>query len=189
MLCDFDHPADISYRLYLLSQVIITGRARERFRQSIISYEVFADFILGTHTWPYREVEDVMEVHGIYRTTRPPMDERVKSLQEMNQLEGHRANHQWLFLLTPLWLEIRGKGFPEERGQKATLLIGMHSNTLDSFFLSGTSVLTVLCMTLKENIKDWFVDQLTSGSVSALVNGCVRSFLVRTSYSLILFSF
>lgn len=141
--CDFEHPVDVSYRLYLLGQAIFIVK-----NQTLLLYslqdDAFVNFFLGNDTlWVYDQFDATMDTHDTYREAGSRnllMEDRYGVLKSMNRLEGYRVNHHWLFLVAPIWFEYMKPPRPSLVSDKiyskaaASLYICTHTTSMHIYF-------------------------------------------------------
>lgn len=174
-LCDFDHPADISYRLYIFGQLLMSRG--EMLADSLKNTDFF-NFVFNQFDSrePFDRFKLLLNRYHDYRQKRPPMEKRMKMIKELHRIEGYRANHQFLFLLAQIWMIYSNPVYshPDHIRVNAVMCLVEHTNTLEAFLMSGSSTFTAMSVSFWESAEHWLRNLLLTGFLSSLVTGAVR---------------
>lgn len=141
-----------------------------------ISHKGFYDLVLGDDGIKVSDhFNERLSLYHRYRCIRQPMKARIGMLREMHQFEGFRAYHQWMFFVTQMMVFYGNSNFecPEKIKRSSILRLADLCNRLETYFLAGSSILTVMSTSLRHGSQSWIRYLLSYGFLGAFVNGAV----------------
>jgi hypothetical protein len=137
--CDaFEDPAQVSRYFYILGLYLM-----QHFTivMDLMDVPEFSEFVFGGFTANQNCISAITQMRTFW-SNRPSFDARFSALLALFKCEGHRARHQFLYLLAPICrLCTDREGVPDELVLRCANLLSEVTRSVDGFLSSGFSAI------------------------------------------------